>query len=131
MTDEKRTWLSDNFPEVVQTLMTSPTGFMHPSAGKFSTQDTAEERQAFYEEIWKAPGFGKLTSNYYDMTTNREVNLEFCDFLARKVRSIVKDPVTAERLIPKDHLFGAKRPPFIAELLRVVQQAERLAHRAA
>ena len=115
MTDEKRTWLSDNFPEVVQTLMTSPTGFMHPSAGKFSTQDTAEERQAFYEEIWKAPGFGKLTSNYWDMTTNREVNLEFCDFLARKVRSIVKDPVTAERLIPKDHLFGAKRPPFIAD----------------
>lgn len=115
MTDEKRAWLSENFEMVVQTLTKSPTGFMHPPAGKFSTEDSAEERQAFYEEIWKAPGFGKLTSNYYDMTTNRDVNLEFCDFLARKVRSIVKDPVTAERLIPKDHLFGAKRPPFIAD----------------
>jgi cation diffusion facilitator CzcD-associated flavoprotein CzcO len=114
MTDEKRAWLSENFPQVVETLMTSPTGFMHPPAGKFSTEDSPEERQAFYEQIWNAPGFGKLTSNYYDMTTNREVNLEFCDFLARKVRSIVQDPVTAERLIPKDHLFGAKRPPFIA-----------------
>ena len=114
MTDEKRTWLSDNFSQVVETLTTSPTGFMHPPAGKFSTEDSPEERQAFYEQIWKAPGFGKLTSNYYDMTTNRETNLEFCEFLARKVRSIVNDPVTAERLIPKDHLFGAKRPPFIA-----------------
>ena len=54
------------------------------------------------------------------MTTNREVNLEFCDFLASKIRSIVTDPVTAERLIPKDQLFGAKRPPFVAGLLRVV-----------
>jgi cation diffusion facilitator CzcD-associated flavoprotein CzcO len=26
----------------------------------------------------------------------------------------VQDPETAERLIPKDHLFGAKRPPFVA-----------------
>lgn len=114
MTDEKRAWLSENFDQVVQTLTQSPTGFMHPPAGKFSTDDTAEQRQAFYEEIWKAPGFGKLTSNYYDMTTNREANLEFCDFLANKIRSIVTDPATAERLIPTDHLFGAKRPPFIA-----------------
>ncbi|MFH8249029.1 flavin-containing monooxygenase [Microbacterium sp. B2969] len=115
MTDEKRAWLGDNFEHVVETLNTSPSGFLHPPAGKFSTDDTAEERQAFYEQIWKAPGFGKLTSNYYDMTTNRETNLEFCEFLAGKIRGIVTDPVTAERLIPKDHLFGAKRPPFIKD----------------
>ncbi|MWB97544.1 flavin-containing monooxygenase [Agromyces seonyuensis] len=115
LTDEKRRWLSDNFERIAAQLTSpaNPTGFMHPPAGKFSTEDSAEERQAFYEEIWKAPGFGKLTSNYYDMTTNREANLEFCEFLANKVRSIVADPATAERLIPTDHLFGAKRPPFI------------------
>jgi cation diffusion facilitator CzcD-associated flavoprotein CzcO len=114
LTDERQQWLSDNWDTVVQTLSSSPTGFLHESAGKFSTADSAEERQAFYETMWAAPGFGKLTMNYYDMTTNREVNLEFCDFLARKIRSIVTDPVTAERLIPTDHLFGAKRPPFVS-----------------
>ncbi|MET4156562.1 NAD(P)/FAD-dependent oxidoreductase [Agromyces sp. PvR057] len=114
LTEEKRQWLSENFEQVVEILSTSPTGFMHEPAGKFSTADSPEERQAFYEKIWRAPGFGKLTSNYYDMTTNREVNLEFCEFLANKIRSIVNDPVTAERLIPTDHLFGAKRPPFVA-----------------
>jgi cation diffusion facilitator CzcD-associated flavoprotein CzcO len=115
LTDEKRAWLSENFEQIAQTLTSpqNPSGFMHKPAGKFSTEDTAEQRQEFFEQIWKAPGFGKLTSNYYDMTTNREVNLEFCDFLANKVRSIVHDPQTAERLIPTDHLFGAKRPPFI------------------
>lgn len=113
ITDERRKWLSDNFDKVVKILTKSPSGFLHKPAGKFSTADSPEERQAFYEKIWNAPGFGKLTMNYYDMTTNREVNLEFCEFLANKIRSIVADPVTAERLIPKDHLFGAKRPPFV------------------
>jgi cation diffusion facilitator CzcD-associated flavoprotein CzcO len=113
LTPERHQWLSDNWDTVVQTLTQSPSGFLHPPAGKFSHQDSPEERQAFYESIWLAPGFGKLTMNYYDMTTNREVNLEFCEFLAGKIRSIVKDPVTADRLIPKDQLFGAKRPPFV------------------
>lgn len=113
ISDERQAWLSTNFDDIVKTLSTAPSGFLHEPAGKFSTADTPEERQAFYEKIWRSPGFAKLSSNYYDMTTNREVNLEFCEFLASKIRSIVTDPVTAERLIPRDHLFGAKRPPFV------------------
>jgi cation diffusion facilitator CzcD-associated flavoprotein CzcO len=115
ITAERYTWLREHFDEIVQVLSTSPSGFLHTPAGKFSTQDTPEERQAFFETMWEAPGFAKLTANYYDMTTNREVNLEFCGFLANKIRGIVQDPVTAERLIPKDHLFGAKRPPFVTD----------------
>ena len=115
ISDERQAWLSENFDEVVKILSTSPSGFLHEPAGKFSTADSPERRQAFYEKIWLSPGFAKLTSNYYDMTTNREVNLEFCAFLADKIRSIVADPATAERLIPKDHLFGAKRPPFVKD----------------
>ena len=113
--EERRGWLTENFERIAGHLGSpaNPTGFLHEPAGKFSTEDSPQERQAFFEKIWNSPGFAKLTSNYYDMTTNREVNLEFCEFLANKVRSIVKDPETAERLIPKDHLFGAKRPPFV------------------
>lgn len=113
ITSERYEWLQDNFEDIVKVLSTSPSGFLHEPAGKFSTEDSAEARQEFYEKIWTSPGFAKLTSNYYDMTTNRVVNLEFCEFLANKIRSIVKDPVTADGLIPKDHLFGAKRPPFV------------------
>jgi cation diffusion facilitator CzcD-associated flavoprotein CzcO len=113
ISDERQAWLTANFDDIVTTLSTAPSGFLHEPAGKFSTADTPEERQVFYEKIWRSPGFAKLSSNYYDMTTNREVNLEFCEFLAGKIRSIVADPVTAERLIPKDQLFGAKRPPFV------------------
>ncbi len=113
ISDERQAWLRDNFDDIVKVLSTAPSGFLHAPAGKFSTADSPQERLAFYEKIWKSPGFAKLSSNYYDMTTSREVNLEFCEFLADKIRSIVTDPVTAELLIPKDHLFGAKRPPFV------------------
>jgi cation diffusion facilitator CzcD-associated flavoprotein CzcO len=113
LTDERHQWLSDNWEQVAGTLSTAPSGFLHTPAGKFAAADTPQQRQAFYENMWQAPGFGKLTMNYSDMTTNREVNLEFCEFLANKIRGIVKDPATAELLIPRDHLFGAKRPPFV------------------
>src|SRR5207302_6423782 len=37
----------------------------------------------------------------------------WCEFVAGKIRSIVKDPATAEKLIPKDHRYGEHRPPFV------------------
>jgi cation diffusion facilitator CzcD-associated flavoprotein CzcO len=33
--------------------------------------------------------------------------------MAGKIRSIVRDPATADRLIPRDHRFGEKRSPFV------------------
>lgn len=113
ITDEKRDWLAENFDHIAHVLSTSPSGFLHEPSGRFSTDDSAEERQAFFETMWASPGFAKLTANYFDLTTNHEVNREFCDFLATKIRAIVDDPAVADRLIPKDQLFGAKRPPFV------------------
>ena len=55
----------------------------------------------------------KLTSNYYDLLFNEAANDEWCEFIAEKIRGIVHDPETAERLIPTDHRFGGKRPPFV------------------
>lgn len=113
ITDEQRAWLRENFQQIRETLSTSPTGFLHQSDYRRACDDTKAERWEFYERIWNSPGFAKLTTNYIDMTTDAAVNAEFCEFLAQKIRSIVKDPATADKLIPKDHGFGAKRPPFV------------------
>ena len=40
-------------------------------------------------------------------------NAEWCEFIAEKIRGIVDDPDTAEKLIPKDHRYGEHRPPFV------------------
>jgi len=43
--------------------------------------------------------------------TNRDANAAISEFVANKIRQRVKDPVTAEKLIPKNHGFGTRRVP--------------------
>jgi cation diffusion facilitator CzcD-associated flavoprotein CzcO len=89
-------------------------GFHHPPNTRCASEDTPEQRRAFFEQMWASPGFTKFTSNYVDILTDAEANAEWCDFIAGKIRGIVDDPVTAEKLIPTDHPYGAKRPPYVA-----------------
>ena len=46
---------------------------------------------------------------------NRAANEDFAEFVRGKIRARVKDPVVAEKLVPKDHLFGSKRVPLETE----------------
>jgi cation diffusion facilitator CzcD-associated flavoprotein CzcO/acetyl esterase/lipase len=67
-----------------------------------------EERREVFEQVWNSGDL--LAVSFNDMLTNAESNGMFCDFLREKIRSIVKDPETAETLCPKDHYYGTKRP---------------------
>lgn len=113
ITADEQQRLRCDFDTIVETLNTSPSGFLHPLHDRAAFDDSAEDRQRFYERMWQVPGFGKLISHYTDLTFNVEANAEWCEFVARKIRSIVRDPDTAARLIPRDHRFGEKRPPFV------------------
>jgi cation diffusion facilitator CzcD-associated flavoprotein CzcO len=110
--DEQRE-LRAEFEDLCEVLNTSISGFAHPVNERSAFDDSAEERQAFYERMWNSPGFMKLISNYADLLFNEAANDEWCAFIAGKIRGIVHDPETAERLIPTDHRFGEKRPPFV------------------
>ena len=88
-------------------------GFLHPAHDRAAFDDSDAERQAFFEKMWQSPGFSKLSSNYSDLLFDPAANAAWCDFIAEKVRGIVKDPETAAKLIPTDHRFGEKRPPFV------------------
>ncbi|MFF2510390.1 flavin-containing monooxygenase [Streptomyces sp. NPDC058086] len=109
---EEQAELKANFESIRETLNTSPSGFLHQITMRSGLDDSPEQRQDFYEERWNGPGFTKLSEHYMDMTTNPTVNAEWCEFLVGKIRSIVKDPETAEKLIPKGHGYGGRRPPF-------------------
>jgi cation diffusion facilitator CzcD-associated flavoprotein CzcO len=87
------------------------SGFMHTDGAKLTFDDTEDQRIAHYQELWDSPGFQKMFGNYADLATNPAANRQFCDFIAAKIRETVRDPETAEKLIPKDHGFGMKRPP--------------------
>ena len=57
------------------------------------------------------PGFKKWLANFQDIMIPGEANEDYAEFVRNKIRERVKDPVVAEKLVPKDHPFGSKRIP--------------------
>jgi cation diffusion facilitator CzcD-associated flavoprotein CzcO len=73
---------------------------------------SAKQRRAFYTHLFtEKRGLAPLYANYLELLADKDVNREFADFLAERIRARVHDPQVAELLIPKDHLFAVKRPP--------------------
>lgn len=71
--------------------------------------DTPEERQNFYEDLWDEQKGFQLLFSYMDITLNDEANATLADFVRTKIKETVKDPKTAENLLP-NYLIGGKRP---------------------
>jgi cation diffusion facilitator CzcD-associated flavoprotein CzcO len=113
ITPTEQAQLRADFGAICETLNRSASGFLHVAHDRATFDDSKEERGAFFEKMWSSPGFSKLTSNYTDLLLDRAANAEWCEFIAEKIRSLVEDRATAEKLIPKDHRFGEKRPPFV------------------
>ncbi len=113
ITPDEQAQLRADFEAICETLNTSPSGFLHLAHDRAAFDDSKEERNAFFDKMWRSPGFSKLTSNYTDLLLDEAANAEWCEFISQKIRSIVEDPETADMLIPKDHRFGEKRPPFV------------------
>jgi cyclohexanone monooxygenase len=68
---------------------------------------TPEERERRFEEYWNHGGFMFLAA-FGDVSLNPEANWHAAEFVRNKIRSIVKDPQTAELLCP-DTVLGCKR----------------------
>ena len=113
ITPAERAQLRADFEAMRETLNTSPSGFLHQPCDRTAFDDSEEERRSFFEKMWRSPGFSKLTSNYSDLLLDEAANAAWCEFISEKIRGIVDDPETASTLIPKDHRFGEKRPPFV------------------
>jgi cyclohexanone monooxygenase len=69
-----------------------------------------EERDAVYERGWDSGNLVGMLLGFNDLLTNKEANDTAAEFIRNKIRSIVKDPQTAEDLCPHDHPLGTKRP---------------------
>jgi cation diffusion facilitator CzcD-associated flavoprotein CzcO len=100
-----------NYPAMFELLRQTPGCYIHRHDPRGTFEVTPEEREAFWEELYAKPGFAIWMANFRDMLTDRKANAVFSDFIARKIRARVKDPKTAEMLIPKCHGFGMRRVP--------------------
>jgi cyclohexanone monooxygenase len=70
---------------------------------------TPEEQEAAFEERWRYGGFALLGA-FSDLVLDLNANAKAAEFVRGKIRDIVKDPKTAEKLAPKTYPIGAKRP---------------------
>jgi cation diffusion facilitator CzcD-associated flavoprotein CzcO/acetyl esterase/lipase len=71
---------------------------------------TEEVRRQRFEEAWEAGELFAILNVFADQGVNPAANDIISEMIREKIRSIVKDPETAEALCPKDHYFGTKRP---------------------
>ena len=78
------------------------------STGKLALETPPEEREQIYQERWAKGGFA-IGGAFADLLISREANDTFASFIASRIRAIVKDPETAERLIPRTYPAGSKR----------------------
>ncbi len=71
-------------------------------------QRSPAEREAAFAGRW-AVGGGHIMFTFADVLVDPDVNAQAADFVRARIREIVADPDTAEKLCPKDYPFGAKR----------------------
>jgi cation diffusion facilitator CzcD-associated flavoprotein CzcO len=100
-----------DYEGIVQRIRESFFGQEHYFIPKSALNVTAAEREREFDRMWDAGGFAFWLANYQDMFFSEEANDLCADYIRRKIRSTVKDPAVAEKLIPKGHPYGTKRQP--------------------
>jgi cation diffusion facilitator CzcD-associated flavoprotein CzcO len=99
------------YPEMFARCQETFACFLHTPDPRGAFEVTDEEREAFYEKLYGERGFGIWQGNFKDILTDRAANATISEFVARKIRSRVKNQAIAEKLIPKNHGFGTRRLP--------------------
>ncbi len=111
-----------NYLEIFARCQETYGCFIHAADPRAALEVNPEEREAFWEKLYGEPGFGIWMGNFRDILVDRAANKLISDFLARKIRQRVKNPVVAEKLIPKNHGFGTRRVPLESGYYEVYNQ---------
>jgi cation diffusion facilitator CzcD-associated flavoprotein CzcO len=111
ISNEEMADIRSRYDDIFAACARSPGGFEHEPDRRGFYEVTREERLALWDKLYGEPGFGIWLSNFREIFTDEAANAEFSAYIADRIRRRVKDPVTAEKLIPKDHGFGVQRVP--------------------
>ena len=86
----------------------SRVGFVVERNDKSALEVSPDEREREYEARWRRGGLG-FSSTFTDLLISKDANDTAADFFHTKIRSIVRDPVVAETLVPRHYPLGTKR----------------------
>ena len=98
-----------NYREILTEAKHTAAGFPYDASETSALEVSDEERLETYERLWEKGGFHFMLGSYSDIALDRRANDTASEFIRGKIRQIVDDPDTAEKLLPRDHPFASKR----------------------
>ena len=110
LTEDQQTEIKRDYQKVFKRARQETFGMDWVDATRKMTDVDEAEFQRILEFGWESGGFRFIFETFGDMLTNKACNDAAGAFIRNKIRSIVKDPKTAELLSPKYALLS-KRPP--------------------
>jgi cyclohexanone monooxygenase len=109
VSDEEDRRIKASYRQRREQAWNSPSGLGFVPNKQSALQATPQEREQVYEQAWRRLGFGFALA-YHDILLNQAANDTAVDFITRKIAAIVHDPVLRDKLTPRGHPFGARRP---------------------
>jgi cyclohexanone monooxygenase len=98
-----------DYPEYRRRMKDTFVGAYMYSSGKTSQECTPAEQSAILEDYWKVGGLGYVSA-FNDVLFDEKANAIVADFLRERMGERIKDPVTRDKLLPRNYPIGARRP---------------------
>src|SRR5262245_10550031 len=96
--------------EIRHAMRSSRAGVIVPMPEHSALAVDDDARQARYEKAWDTGTLYGMIAAFNDLLIDQEANDTAAEYARSRIRDIVDDPEVAERLSPRNHPFGTKRP---------------------
>lgn len=112
LTREEQDKAKAEYPEIYRYRLTTFAGFPFDYVKRKTLDDTPEQREAFYEDLWQKGGFHYWLATYDDMLKETPANDEAYKFWVKKTRARITAPKKRDIMAPlkAPHAWGTKRP---------------------
>lgn len=112
LTEDGQDALKSTYPTIHEFRDRCFAGFHYDLCERNTFDDSPEEREAFFEDLWQTGGFRLWLANYKDYLFDEKANRETYNFWLKKQRARVTDPIKRDLLCPPEppHPWGVKRP---------------------
>ncbi len=96
--------------EIRQAMRESRAGVVVPVPEHSALSVDDEARAARFERAWDSGTLYGMVAAFTDLLVDRDANDTAAEFVRARIRETVADPEVADRLSPRNHPFGTKRP---------------------
>jgi cation diffusion facilitator CzcD-associated flavoprotein CzcO len=98
-----------NYDEIIEKAKWTHGGTPQTPVARSAFDVTMEERRKIFEQAWSVGGNDFIYGSFEDIMIDKEANDTASEFIRSKIREMVNDPETCQKLLPLDHPFGSKR----------------------